>query len=144
MDNLERELGWDDTIQKESEFVLLPEGEYNFQVESFERGRTNGGGALPPCNMAILKIRLFGGHGESTIITHNLVMHTKTEWMLSAFFTSIGQKKKGEPLKMNWNQVYGAKGRCNVGIKQYNGNEYNEIKKFLPPEDKPAFVPGEF
>ena len=34
---LEHELGWDDTITKDSnEFILLPEGEYNFTVESFD------------------------------------------------------------------------------------------------------------
>ena len=34
----ERELQWDDVIEKEgSEFATLPEGDYTFMVESFER-----------------------------------------------------------------------------------------------------------
>ena len=34
--NIERELDWDSEIENESpEFVLLPEGEYEFEVISF-------------------------------------------------------------------------------------------------------------
>ena len=35
----DRELQWEDTIEKDApEFVLLPEGDYNFTVESFGQG----------------------------------------------------------------------------------------------------------
>lgn len=37
-----RELGWDDEIEKGADYVLLPEGEYDFTIESFERGRFEG------------------------------------------------------------------------------------------------------
>ena len=98
----EKELQWDDTITKDaSDFLLLPEGDYNFMVESFERGRHGGSEKLPPCNKAILTLRIDAPEGTAKI-THNLFLHSKTEGMLSAFFTCIGQKKKGEPLKMNW------------------------------------------
>ena len=37
---IERELGWDDEIEKDGpEFVLLPEGDYSFEVVGFERAR---------------------------------------------------------------------------------------------------------
>lgn len=55
--------------------------------------------------------------------------------MLSAFFAAIGQKKKGEPLRMNWNTIIGATGVCKVGTRQYNNNNYNEVKSMLYPED---------
>ena len=35
---------------------------------------------------------------------------------------------------MNWNLVPGARGKCKVGVKNYNGNDYNEIKKFYPSD----------
>ena len=145
----ERELQWDDTIEKDAaDFVLLPEGDYNFIVESFERGRHNGSDKLPPCNKAILKLRNESMDGTA-YITHNLFLHSKTEGMLSAFFSSIGQKKKGEPLKMNWGAVPGATGKAKVGIHLYtatNGEERkaNDIKRFYPKEDGPAFKAGEF
>ena len=143
MSEIGRELEWDDEIEKESEFVLLPEGDYNFKVESLERGRSKGSDNMPPCNMAVLKIKLYSGSGTSTV-TENLLLHSKLEWKLSQFFTSIGQKKKGEKLKMNWQLVPGSTGRCKVGIKQYNGKEYNEIKQFLTPEESTGYTPGQF
>ena len=56
--------------------------------------------------------------------------------MLSAFFGAIGFKKKGEPLKMAWNQITGATGVCKVVVKDSsNGNQYNEIKGMIYKED---------
>ena len=132
--NIEREFGWDDTIQKDNEFILLPAGDYEFEVEKFERGRYNGGEKMPACNMAKLTIKVFASDGRVASITHSLFLHSRTEWKLSEFFAGIGQKKKDEPLRMNWNLVPGARGRCKVGIKKYNGNDYNEIKKFYPSD----------
>lgn len=146
---MDRELQWDDTIEKESsDFVLLPEGDYNFVVDSFERGRHGGSEKLPACNKAILKLRVESDKGTA-LITHNLFLHTKTEGLLSAFFESIGQKKKGEKMAMNWSRVPGATGRAKVGIHTYvnkDGEERqsNDIKKFYPKEDKPAFTAGTF
>lgn len=147
--NLDRALDWGDTIEKDSnEFILLPEGDYNFVVESFERGRHNGSEKLPPCNKAILKLRIDTDKGTA-ILTHNLFLHTKTEGMLSAFFEAIGQKKKGEKISMNWNLVPGATGRARIGIQTYKGKDgddrqSNNIKKFYPKENKPAFTAGTF
>jgi len=139
----EREFQWDDTISKESDFILLPEGDYNFTVESFERGRHNGSDKLPACNKAMLKLRIESDMG-TVYLTHNLFLHSITEGILSAFFSSIGQKKKGEPLKMNWNNVPGSTGKAKIGNKKYNDNDYNEIKKFYPREDGPVYKAGDF
>lgn len=132
--NMERELEWEEEIEKDSEFVLLPEGDYPFKVESFERSRSKGSDKLPPCNMAVLKIRIDAPNGNSAILTHNLILHTKMEGKISNFFAGIGQKKKGEKLKMNWSIVTGSTGRCKVGIHEYKDNQYNEIKKFYPKD----------
>ena len=55
--NFEREFSWDDTIQKDSEFVLLPEGLYYFTVKSYDRGRhtpnPQNPGKLPACPKAL-------------------------------------------------------------------------------------------
>lgn len=142
MSSVEREFEWDDTIEKDSDYVVLPEGDYEFVVESVERARHPGSDNLPPCNKAIVKLRIESQYGTA-VINHNLFLHTKTEGMLSAFFTAIGQKKKGEKLKMNWGNVPGSTGRVHVKPKQYNGNDYNDIKKFYPKEEK-QFKAGEF
>lgn len=146
--NIERELGWDDTIEKDSgEFVLLPEGDYNFTVTKFERGRFAGSAKMPACNQAKLEITVHSPEHGDVVIFHNLFLHTKTEGLLSAFFSSIGQKKKGEPLRMNWNAVIGAKGRCQLEHNKYqkDGRELvnNQIKRFYSYDEylKHAQVP---
>ena len=65
----ERELGWDDVIEKESNFTLLPAGEYDFTVKSFERGRYEPGpnAKLPPCNMATVSMEVTDGELSATI-----------------------------------------------------------------------------
>ena len=131
------EMGWDDTISEEQTFVLLPEGEYNFTVKDFRRDRyqPRKGGKLPACNKAVLTIEIDGGENGRTTLEHNLFLHKKTEGLLSAFFLSIGQKKHGEPLRMNWAAVPGSRGRCRVRVREY---EYqgekrarNEISRFI-------------
>ena len=147
MNERERELNWDDEIEKDSDFVLLPAGDYDFTVESFERGRHTGSDKLPPCNKAMLKLRLESPE-ISGVIMHNLFLHTKTEGTISAFFPFIGQKKKGEKIKMNWNAVTGATGKCKVAVRTWKGDDgeerkSNDIKQFYPKEEK-QFKAGEF
>lgn len=133
------ELDWNSPIENDGpDFVVLPEGDYDFEVTAFERGRHAGSEKLPPCNKAIVHIKIEGPEGISTI-RHNLFLHSITEGMLCAFFTGIGQRKKGEKVTMNWNAVVGAKGRAKVGIRKWTneeGKEFtsNEIKKFYEPE----------
>ncbi len=146
MNNNEREFGWDDQIENDGpEFVLLSEGDYEFEVTEFERARHGGSDKLPPCNKAIVTIRVEGIEG-TTSIKHNLFLHSKTEGMLCAFFTAIGQRKRGEKLTMNWNKVVGSKGRCKLGVKTYNDKQYNEIKKFYEPSESSnkGFEAGRF
>lgn len=140
--NNERELNWDDEILEESSFTLLPEGDYDFVVNSFKRGRHPGSTKLPACNKAELEITVDDNKGNKGIIFHNLFLHTKCEGILSAFFIAIGQKKHGEPLRMNWNAVISAKGRCKVAIDKWTGNDgtekqNNKITKFYEPSAAP-------
>ena len=71
--------------------------------------------------------------------------------MLCAFFTAIGQRKKGEKINMNWNLVIGSKGRCKVGIHSWKNdkgeiNQSNQIKQFYEPTPETAsgWKPGQF
>ncbi len=136
----ERELGWDDEIEKDgSDFVLLPEGDYNFTVTKFERARFAGSAKMPACNQAKLELTIHSPEFGDQTVFHNLFLHTKTEGLLSQFFAGIGQKKKGEKLRMNWNAVIGAKGRCFIEHNKYmvKGEERvnNQVKKFYPYEE---------
>lgn len=142
---LDRELAWDDEIEKDSEFVLIPEGDYFFTVSGFERGRHEGSEKLPPCPKAIIKLRVELPDGSTQELTHNLFLHSKCEGLLSAFFVGIGQKKHGEKLRMNWNNIIGARGRCKIILRGWTGRngeamQSNEIKKFYEPADNSAQV----
>ncbi len=143
----DREFAWDDEIEKDgAEYVTLADGDYDFVVMDFERGRHEGSEKLPPCPKAILHIKVEGkdkntGVEGATVIRHQLFLHSKTEGLLSSFFTSIGLKKKGERLKMNWALVPGSKGRARIGTRTYEGKEYNEIKKFYEPIKTQATAP---
>lgn len=140
---MERELSWDDTIERDpGEFILLPEGDYDFVVTQVERARHSGSAKLPPCNKAIVHLEIQADEGTVTI-KHNLFLHTITEGLLSAFFGAIGQKKHGEPLRMNWNQVPGSTGRCRISVRNWTGNDgqamqSNEVKRFYHKDDIPA------
>lgn len=139
--NQERELSWDDEIEKDgSDFIVLPEGDYNFTVAKFERGRFAGSAKMPACNQAKLELTVHSPEHGDVVVFHNLFLHTKTEGLLSAFFAGIGQKRKGEKLRMNWNTVVGSKGKLKLEINKFTGNDGNEktnnqVKKFYPYEE---------
>ena len=138
----DRELGWDDTIVQDSEFILLEPGEYWFTVEKFERARhtpnpnSKSQNPLPPCNKAILTLKIDTRTGETKTVKHNLFLHTRTEGMVSAFFGAIGQKKHGEQLQMNWQTVVGSIGVTSIKKEMgSNGNEYNSTGYMIYSED---------
>lgn len=130
----EEYLSWDDTIEEDGEFTLLEAGDYNFEVTEFERSFTKTTNAP----MAVLTLKVFD-ENASTTIKERIVLKKSLEWKLSQFFRSIGQKKHGEKLKMDWNKVVGSSGRCEVEIDSYtdqNGKEQknNRVKRFYDPE----------
>ena len=141
-----RELGWEDEIQQESSYILLPEGDYRFTVEKFDRARHDGSGKIPPCNKAIVFIRVFGMDGSSVLLQENLFLHTMMEWKLSEFFASIGMKQKGQAARMNWQEVNGKSGICHVIIREYDKRDgsgkgkSNRIEKLYPSYDQPQLA----
>lgn len=134
MSDFERELNWDDEISNESEFVVLPAGDYDFEIMNFERSRSKGSESIPASNMAIIDVKITDGKQSATVKDY-LVLHSKLEWKLSQFFRAIGQKKQGESVRMNWSKVIGSKGRCKVTVEKYRNDkgeekESNKIAKY--------------
>lgn len=136
-----REFGWEDEIIDEGkEFVLLPEGDYDFTVSKFERGRHNGSEKMPPCNVAKVTVTVWGAE-DKLDITENFFLCNRMEWKLSQFFLALGLKKHGEPLRMNWNAVPGRRGKCHVYVDTYvkkDGGEgkSNKIKKYYAYDEQ--------
>lgn len=145
------EIGWDDAIENDSgSFVILEEGDYNFTVTGFERGRFPGGKKVPPCNKATLTLAVETAGGTATV-QYDLLLWSTLEWKISEFFRAIGQKKHGEKLVPKWGQVIGAHGRGHFKPRTYtkkDGSEgtANDVEKFYDYDpkffqaDTPAWV----
>lgn len=149
--------GWDDEISEESSFVLLPEGDYQFTIEKFEKQRYAGGDKIPACPKAVVTFSVSSPDGLSTVITENYLLHKKMEWKLSEFFAAVGLKKKGEPVRMLWTpELYGKTGMCKVIVHSYQKDgetrQINRIDKLYPSYEQPerstpktsAWTPGSF
>ncbi|MEZ3453919.1 MAG: DUF669 domain-containing protein [Oscillospiraceae bacterium] len=134
MENNNYVFDWNDEINNEDSFVLLPDGDYEFTVKDFERTRFDGSDKLPACNKAIVTLTVHGEH-DNAVITENFLLCSQLEWKISALFLSVGMKKHGEPLRMNWGALPGKKGRCRVFTDNYkkkdgSDGQSNKIKKF--------------
>lgn len=124
----------------------LPEGDYDFVIDHYERGRSKGSEKLPPSNMATVFFNITGPDGSMATIRENFILHSKLEWKLSELFCSVGLKKKGEELRMNWNALPGLTGRAHVTLSPDRNDpskKYNHIDKLYPKEPK-KFEAGKF
>jgi len=75
-------MDWDDEIQNDGqEFVILPEGDYNFTVTDFERGRFPGSAKIPACNKASLTLQVKTDDGLAMIRT-DLLLYRTLEWRI--------------------------------------------------------------
>lgn len=129
-------MGWDDVIEEDGQqFIIIKEGDYTFEVTNFERGTYNGSARIPKCNKATLTLAVQTPEGTAFCKT-DLVLYKTLEWKLSQFFRSIGQKKHGEKLVMNWSKVVGSTGRAHFKPRKWTGNdgverESNDVDTFL-------------
>ena len=134
-------MDWDDVIESDGqEYVLLPEGDYNFIVSDFERGHFPGSTKMTACNMATLTLQVRTDEGVANVRT-SLILNRVLEWKVSSFFRCIGQKKSGERLVMNWNRVVGSKGRAHFKQREYvdrdgNTRQANEVDRFYDYDEK--------
>lgn len=129
------ELDWDSALTEDSkEFTLLPDGEYDFHVEKFERAMSKSGN-----KMAKLTLVVTDGKNKVTVFD-NIVLISSMVWKISSFFGALGMKKRGETVNMNWNEIYGKIGRCNLKLVEYDKNDgskgqRNEIEGYIYKED---------
>ena len=140
-----RIMDWNDSIQDDGqEFVILPEGEYSFTVSGFERGHFPGSAKIPPCNKATLTLDIENDMGVATART-DLILYRTLEWRIASFFRSIGMKKHGEKVVMDWNRVIGARGRAHIKPRSYTGKngeerQANNVESFIDCGDPNGLV----
>lgn len=138
--------GWDDEIQAESSFTLLPAGDYRFSIKKFEKARYEGGEKIPACPKAVVTFEVYAPDGTTVELTENYLLHQKMEWKLSEFFASVGLKKKGEPVKMLWSpELISKQGVCKLIVHTYKKDgedrQTNRIDKLYPSYDQPILAP---
>ena len=137
---------WDDEIttdgQETPESVLLPDGNYPFEVIKVEKGNYDGSRSIPPCNCVKVFLRVDGGELGKSLCVETLYLCEKMEWKAASFFRAIGLKKHGEPIR--WRQIDhapGERGRCQVYVDTYTGQngeerKNNKIRRFFDPEEQ--------
>lgn len=136
-ENTNQELDWNDEIENTGT-IDIPDGEYDFIVDHYERSKVGGEGKYAGQNMAVIYCNILAGDAEPQIRT-NIILNENFRWKLSQFFVSLGLMKdeKGAKLKMNWNMVGGSRGRCKIEHKpNYNDatKTHLEITEFLKPQ----------
>lgn len=128
--------------QKENDFILLPNGEYDFTIKKFEKDQYTAkpDSKIPSCPVARVHLLVKTDDGDAAYFRENLFLHAGNKWQLFQFFTCLGLRKHGDGTKkMPWDSVEGASGRALIGQRKYkkDGEEktYNTVKKWLDPKD---------
>ncbi|MDR2486500.1 MAG: DUF669 domain-containing protein [Clostridiales Family XIII bacterium] len=142
---------WDDTLDADAGdgggFLVLPPGEYAFTVANYERSRYNGSAKTPACAMAKVQLRIEAEEGTAHVFDR-LYFSTKARWRVVDFLRAVGVMPEGEGLKGSIDAAFadavGASGRAKIGIRTYDGNEYNEVKSYIKkkPGEAPAAQPA--
>lgn len=135
-------LDWDDEIENDGEggsFVTLEEGDYDFTVNKFERGHytPSATAKTPACNQAEITLKISTDAGDAYVMDR-FPLASSMEWKISAFFRSIGMKKHGERLKMDWKGSIGQSGK--VHITKTAGSKgdvfFNNVGYYIDPVAK--------
>ena len=125
---------WDSEIESDGkEYVTVQPGDYSFTVTKVERqnysGNLSSGGKIPACNMALVTGTIDVPKGTATF-RERLYLCKSFEWKLSGFFRCLGMKKHGEKLRMNFQAAVGKKGLAKFSVREYNGQNYNQIEQY--------------
>lgn len=132
-----REIGWgEDIVGEEQQFVLLPEGEYDFIVDSVNYIRKTVDNVT--CGYSEVVCRIKTPEGD-VIVKTNIKLVQKMMWKITEFFVCLGMGQVGQKFKTDWPATRGRTGRLKLSNRDYNQKKYNQIDKFLAPaQPKPT------
>lgn len=119
--------------REESQFELIPEGQYRIRVRSAEKAQSKSGN-----DMLTLQ---FDVSGQNAILYHYIVFLKDrpeiTNRMLTQFFDSFKDISEGDFTISNW---IGKVGACKVKHDEYNGNKSAKVSYFIKA-DKQGDLP---
>lgn len=121
--------------REETQFEVLPEGQYRIRIKSAEKTQSKSGN-----DMLALQFEV---SGSNSILYHYIVFLADrpeiTNRMLTQFFDSFKDIPEGEFDTSKW---IGKVGACKVKHDEYNGNKTAKVSYFIKAEkqgDLPAW-----
>lgn len=124
-------LDLNDSISQESQFVEVPEGEYDARIDRVESGLCQWDGNYNGNPMRSVYVNLTLPDGSEAQLRDDFVLNSDFEWKLSQLFLGTGQKKKGEPLPnlgKALNELPGL--TCRIRVKKTPGKGANKEKTY--------------
>jgi hypothetical protein len=134
------ELGWDDALDATSGNSLLIKGLTNFTVVEMVRDRFGGSDKMAACPVAALTLRVTDEEGNVALVSDRLFLNRKMLYKITSFGRSTGlipaEVQDGDVFKMPWDKVVGATGRCEIGHREWVGDDgekrtYNQVKRYI-------------
>lgn len=123
---------------EEQEYILLAPGEYEFTIDSVNYGDYNGSTKIPACGMVTVNMHVDTEKGRS-LLSNRFYVCKECSGLIAAFFKSVGDLKDGQrTFTPDWDALAGKKGIVKTSQREYNGNIYNQIDRFLPPKKQVA------
>lgn len=140
------DFGWDSEFDFEdsNEYIILPPGEYDFEVKSFQRSRYEGGVSkkdgktIPPCSVAKIQIGIKTDEGDVVIYdTFFINPKDKNRYKMSKFFQSIGLTHPGSKVKMSWwsDDLVGMTGRAKIYNRKKDDKTYNNVSYYIAKKE---------
>lgn len=126
------------------ESVLLPAGKYPFTVVKLTKEYFDGSDKAPEGPRARLQLEIDGGEKGKGVAFERILLNKKSAWRIATLFASCGYgvNDKGHRI-VDWSSIEGKSGIATFKIHEYNGNESNEVDKFLSSEkSEPAKKAG--
>lgn len=121
---------------EDQEYVLLEPGEYKFTVDSVEYGDFAGSDKIPACGMVTVKFHVDTESGRA-FLKNNFYVCAECAGLIAAFFKSIGTIKEGQrKFTPDWDNLKGKTGLVKTSQREYKGNMYNNVERFLAPKKK--------
>jgi hypothetical protein len=121
-----------DVEDSDFEYTLLEVGEYPFEVSEVRYGDYNGGSKIPACPMVTVELDVDGGEQGHVTVNNRFFITKECAGLLAAFAKSIGVMEDGDKkVDIDWDQVEGMKGIVYINHREYNGQQYNQVKKFI-------------
>lgn len=141
------DFGWDSEFDFDDsdEYIILPPGEYDFEVKSFQRSRYEGGVSkkdgktIPPCPVAKIQIGIKTDEGD-VVIYDTFFINPDSEkniHKMSKFFRSVGLAKPGSKVKMAWwsDELVGMTGRAKIYNRKNNDKTYNNVSYYIAKKE---------